>query len=248
MPREPFPYLLLLLGPIVHHITKARNSLRPVPPEIPVYARVGDAVVETIDDVVLRDVGDGSVNVEETTCVGPQKLITFLLTLSKIVTSTYTSNRSLEVVDEDFLEAFPGVDGVAVEAFQSRERRRVQSHRKIDDFGNVRTPCDLNGRRVATEPLLRGLLAVVLGNANRFEALWILVAAETSRKSREPVATVSTFSFDFFADLAPGGDHGPRIVSHPIYKEHKSSDHICARIKSRIYTTESSRYHNTYHE
>jgi hypothetical protein len=37
-------------------------------------------------------------------------------------------------------------------------------------------------------------------------------------------------------------------VSHPIYKEHKSSNHICARIKSRIYTTESSRYHNTYHE
>jgi hypothetical protein len=37
-------------------------------------------------------------------------------------------------------------------------------------------------------------------------------------------------------------------LSHPIYKGHKSSSHICARIKSRIYTTESSRYHNTYHE
>jgi hypothetical protein len=57
------------------------------------------------------------------------------------------------------------------------------------------------------------LLAIVLGNANRFEALWILVPAETSRKSREPVATVSTFSFDFFADLAPGGDHGPRVAT-----------------------------------
>jgi hypothetical protein len=30
-------------------------------------------------------------------------------------------------------------------------------------------------------------------------------------------------------------------LSHPIYKEHKSSNHICARIKSRIYTTELSR-------
>jgi hypothetical protein len=38
------------------------------------------------------------------------------------------------------------------------------------------------------------------------------------------------------------------LLSHPIYKEHKSSNHICDRIKSRIYTTESSRYHNTYHE
>jgi hypothetical protein len=72
---------------------KARNSLRPVPPEIPVDARVSDAVVETVDDVILRDVGDGGTNVEEAMCVGPQELITFLLTLSKIVMSTYTSNR-----------------------------------------------------------------------------------------------------------------------------------------------------------
>jgi hypothetical protein len=52
-PWEPLQHLLFLLGPIVHHITKARNSFRPVPPEISVYARVGDAVVETVDDVLL---------------------------------------------------------------------------------------------------------------------------------------------------------------------------------------------------
>jgi hypothetical protein len=57
------------------------------------------------------------------------------------------------------------------------------------------------------------LLAVVLGDADRFEALWIPVAAETCRKSRESVATVSTFSFDFFTDLAPGGNHGPRVAT-----------------------------------
>jgi hypothetical protein len=33
-----------------------------------------------------------------------------LLTLSKIVTSTCTSDHSLEVVDEDLLEALLGVD------------------------------------------------------------------------------------------------------------------------------------------
>jgi hypothetical protein len=109
-PREPLPQLLLLFGPIEHHNMKARNSLRPVAPEIPVDARVGDAVVETIDDVVLRDVRDGGTDVEEATCVGPQKLVTFLLTLSKIMTSTCMSNRSLEVVDEDLLEVLPGVD------------------------------------------------------------------------------------------------------------------------------------------
>jgi hypothetical protein len=55
----------------VHHITKARNSLRPVLPKILVDAWVGDAVVEIVDDVVLRDVRDGGADVEEATCVGP---------------------------------------------------------------------------------------------------------------------------------------------------------------------------------
>jgi hypothetical protein len=57
------------------------------------------------------------------------------------------------------------------------------------------------------------LLAIVLGDADRFEALWILVAAEKCRKSRESVTTVSTFSFDFFADLTPGGDHSPHVAT-----------------------------------
>jgi hypothetical protein len=57
-------------------------------------------------------------NVEEATCVGPQEFVTFLFTLSKIVTSTCVSDRSLEVVDEDLLEPFPGVNRVAAEALQ----------------------------------------------------------------------------------------------------------------------------------
>jgi hypothetical protein len=106
----------------MHHVTKAHNSFRPAPPEVSVDARVGDAVVEAIDDVFLRDVHDGSMNVEETTCVGPQELVTFLFTLSKIVTSTCASNRPLEVVDEDLLEPLPGVDRVVIEALQPREQ------------------------------------------------------------------------------------------------------------------------------
>jgi hypothetical protein len=121
----------------VHHITKARNSLWPVPPEIPIDARVGDAVVEAIDDVILRNVRDSSTNIEEATRVGPQELFMFLLALGKIVSSTCTGNRSLEIVDEDLLKSFPGVDGVAAEAFQPSERCRVQSHREVDDFGDV---------------------------------------------------------------------------------------------------------------
>jgi hypothetical protein len=133
----------------VHHITKARNSLWPVLPKISIDDWVGDAVVEAIDDVILRDVRDGGTDVEEATCVGPQELITFLFTLSKIVMSTCARNRSLEVVDEDLLEPLLGVDGVVAKALQPRKRCRVQSHQEVDDLGDVGTPCDLNGHGVA---------------------------------------------------------------------------------------------------
>jgi hypothetical protein len=129
------------------------------------------------------------------------------------VTSTCASDRSLEVVDEDLLEPFPGVNRVAAETLQPCERRRVQSHRKVDDLGDVGAPCDFNGRGVATQPLLRSLLAVVLGDDDRLETLRVLIAAEPSRESWEMVAAVSNFSLDFFTNLAPGVDHGPRIAA-----------------------------------
>jgi hypothetical protein len=64
--------------------------------------------------------------------------------------SAYTSDRPLEVVDEDLLELLPGVDRVAAEALQPCERRGVQSHREVDDFGDVGAPCYFNGGGVAT--------------------------------------------------------------------------------------------------
>jgi hypothetical protein len=148
-PREPLPHLLLLFGPVVHRVMKARNSFRPIPPEVSVDAWVGDAIVEVVDDVVLQDVRDGSTNVEEATCVGPQELIMFLFTLSKIVMSTCASDRPLKVVDEDLLEPVLGVDRVVAEALQPRERCRVQSYREVDNLGDVGAPCNFNGRGVA---------------------------------------------------------------------------------------------------
>jgi hypothetical protein len=68
-PREPLPHLLLLLGPVTHHVMQPCNSLRPVPPEVSVDAWVGDAVVEAVDDVLLRDVHNGGVDIEATACI-----------------------------------------------------------------------------------------------------------------------------------------------------------------------------------
>jgi hypothetical protein len=69
-PREPLPHLLLLFGPVVHHVVQPRNSLRPVSLEVSIDAWIGDAVVEAVDDVLLRDVCDGGADIKETACVG----------------------------------------------------------------------------------------------------------------------------------------------------------------------------------
>jgi hypothetical protein len=65
------------------------------------------------------------------------------------VTSTCTSGRSLEVVDEDLLEPLLGVHRVVVEALQPRERRGVPSHQEVDDLGDVGASCYFDGGGVA---------------------------------------------------------------------------------------------------
>jgi hypothetical protein len=66
------------------------------------------------------------------------------------MTSTYAGDRPLEVVDEDFLEPLPGVDRVVAEALQPCERHRVQSHREVDDLGDVGASCDFYGGGVTS--------------------------------------------------------------------------------------------------
>jgi hypothetical protein len=61
--------------------------------------------------------------------------------------------------------------------------------------------------------LLRSLLAIILGDADRLEALRVLVTTELCGESWETVAAVSTFYLDFFTHFAPRIDHGPRITA-----------------------------------
>jgi hypothetical protein len=69
-PREPLPHLLFLLEPVVHHVAKPCNSRRPVPLEVSVDAWIGDAIVEAVNDVLLRDICNGGAEIEETACIG----------------------------------------------------------------------------------------------------------------------------------------------------------------------------------
>jgi hypothetical protein len=55
----------------VHHIMKPCNNFQSVPPKVSIDAWVGDAVVEAVDDVFLRDIRNSSMDVEKTACIGP---------------------------------------------------------------------------------------------------------------------------------------------------------------------------------
>jgi hypothetical protein len=63
--REPLRHLFLLLGPVVHHVTKPRNSFRSVPPKVSVNAWVGDAFLEAVNDVFLRNIRNGGMHLEK---------------------------------------------------------------------------------------------------------------------------------------------------------------------------------------
>jgi hypothetical protein len=61
--------------------------------------------------------------------------------------------------------------------------------------------------------LLRSLLAIVLGDADRLKALRVLVTVKPCRKSWKTIAAVNALCLDYFALFAPGIDYGPRIAS-----------------------------------
>jgi hypothetical protein len=107
--------------------------------------------------------------------VGPEEFVTLLLALGEVVSGSCMGYRPLEVVDENLLEALPGVDGVVGEAFQPSQRCRLQSHQKVDDFGSVGATGHLNGSGVTAEPLLGSLLTIIPGDADRLETLRVLV-------------------------------------------------------------------------
>jgi hypothetical protein len=89
------------------------------------------------------------------------------------MTSTCSDHGSLEIVDECPLEVLPGVDGGWFKAFKPSEG-----------------PLILDGDGVATNPLARVLLAVILGNANRFEILRVRSFSDVGGERGEAVIII----------------------------------------------------------
>jgi hypothetical protein len=79
--QEALTLLLLLIHPGLHHVVKSCDGLWEVTTEVSEESLVSDAVVVTVDDVLLEDVGDGGVRLEEAAGVGAHELVTFLLAL-----------------------------------------------------------------------------------------------------------------------------------------------------------------------
>jgi hypothetical protein len=73
--------LLLLVCPSLHHVVEPYDGLGLIAANVCKESLVGDAIVEAVDNFLLRDVGDGGVCVEEAVSVGLQELVTFLFAL-----------------------------------------------------------------------------------------------------------------------------------------------------------------------
>ena len=68
--------------------------------------------MEAINDVVVGDVGDGGAGVEESFEVRPHSFPALLLAQPEVVSSSWTMDGALKVVDEEHFQVLPGVDGV----------------------------------------------------------------------------------------------------------------------------------------
>jgi hypothetical protein len=123
---EALVFLVLLVGPSLHHVVELHDSLRAIAAEVVVDVLQAEAVLKAVDDVLVGDVGDGGVHLEEAPGVGPENLVILLLDLLQVMMSTCMEHGALEVVDEGLLLVLPGVDGVWLEAFEPGEQCGLQ--------------------------------------------------------------------------------------------------------------------------
>ena len=63
--------------------------------------------MEAVDDIVIRNVGDGGMCVEESLDVGPQGFAMLLFAQAQVVVSARPMFGALEVVDEELLQILP---------------------------------------------------------------------------------------------------------------------------------------------
>jgi hypothetical protein len=126
--------------------------------------------------------------------------------------STCSDHGSLEVVDESPLEILLGVYGVWFKAFEPSEGRGFQGYREVQCFGGVGSPRDLDGDGVATNPLARVLLAIVLRDANWFKILGVGFLSDVGGESGEAITIVGIL-ISVRSAPSPCLDNAPRVAT-----------------------------------
>jgi hypothetical protein len=106
------------------------------------------------------------------------------------VASACSNHISLEVVDEGPLEVLRGVDGVWFEAFKLSQERGFSGHREVECLGGVGSPRDLDGNGVASNPLVRNLLAIILGDPDWFKILGVGFLSDFGGEGGEAVVII----------------------------------------------------------
>jgi hypothetical protein len=101
---EAVVFLILLVSLPCHHVMQLRGSSRAVAPEVVVCVLREEAVLESTNDVLIDNVGDGGARLEEMPCVGSLGLVHLLLHLGQVVMSARPNHGSLKVVNEGSLE------------------------------------------------------------------------------------------------------------------------------------------------
>jgi hypothetical protein len=91
-PKDGVTLLLLLVRPLLQNVTEYCDGLWVIVAKIPIEELVIDAVVEAVDDVLFRDVGDGGAHLEEAAGVLAQGHAMFLFALGQVMMSTYSSD------------------------------------------------------------------------------------------------------------------------------------------------------------
>lgn len=112
---------ILLVRSSLHHVTKLHDGLGAAFPEVSEEVPLVEAVLEEVDDIIVRDLCDGGACLKEAAGVGPQGLVLLLFALGQVRASNYPYHGALEVADEGLLQVISRVDGVWLEALDPCE-------------------------------------------------------------------------------------------------------------------------------
>ena len=76
-------------------------------PKVTVERLDSNATLDVVDDIIVRDIGDGGFCVEKVLDVGSDVFPLLLFAHGQGVSSSYSMQRPLKVVDEGLLEILP---------------------------------------------------------------------------------------------------------------------------------------------